>query len=200
MKKYTHKEWSKTAKTLSSGEETKDYFASLPLAGKTIKNIRILGFDYFHDETYMNGNENPDEFFYPTYLKGKRISRLDEPFIIEFTDGQQIEIEADSTINEIKIAFNEIPDNAEPSVNHNNIDGNTIFVQCLGKRIKAVKFLPEPPEAYIPIVIFVLNDGTQINIESWMDYFDVWLSKEGDTDEILPITWSELKKALRLQS
>ena len=200
MKKYTWKEWSKTAKTLSSGEETKDYFASLPLAGKTIKNIRILGFDYFHDETYMNGNENPDEFFYPTYLKGKRISRLDEPFIIEFTDGQQIEIEADSTINEIKIAFNEIPDNAEPSVNHNNIDGKIIFSSCLGKSITAVKFLSKRPKEYIPAILFVLNDGTQINIECWLDYFDVWLSKEGDTDEVLPISWGELKKTLRLQS
>lgn len=219
MKKYTHKEWSKTAKTFSSGEETKDYFSSLLLAGKTIKTIRILGFDYCHSEwrlalwqtDYCEKNNIPlnipdndtipdvDFSLIPDDLPDKRFVELDEPFIIEFTNGQQLEIEADGLDNQIKIAFNEIPDNAEPSINNNNIDGNIIFSPCLGKTITAVKFLSKRPKEYIPAVILVLNDGTQINIECWLDYFDVWLSKESDTNEILPIPWGELKKGLRLQ-
>ena len=46
MEKYKYRAWKNIAKALTSDKEVKDYFVKLPLVGKTIKNIRILGHDY----------------------------------------------------------------------------------------------------------------------------------------------------------
>ena len=135
----------------------------------------------------------------PDDLQDKRIVEIDEPFILEFTDGQQIELEANDVNNEVIVALNEIPANAKADINTNNIDGNVIFSSCLGRTITAVKFLPETPrEPYVPVVVFVLDNHTEIQIEGRLDYCNVSHNKTGGgkAGSILPISWGELKKGL----
>lgn len=218
MKKYTYQDWKKIAKTLTSGKEVREYFSSLPLIGKTIRNIRIIGMDYFRNSfilgdwwiTYCKKNNIPlkvdkDEIpdvnlaLIPDNLQDKRIVEIDEPFILEFTDGQQIELDANDVNNEVTVAFNEIPSSAKADINTNNIDGNVIFSSCLGKTITAIKFLPKiPKEPYVPCIVFVLNDNTEIQIEGYLDFCNVSHNKTDSKgkDSIIPISWGELKKGL----
>lgn len=217
MKHYTFHNWLEIAKNLSSYKEVEDYFVKLNLIGKTIKSVRIIGMDYFHSAYRMgewwldycdkhniplklkSEDEIPDVNFslVPDDLKEERIVELDEPIIIEFTDGQCLELLADEVDNIVAISFNEIPSNAKASINYNNIDGNVIFSSCLGKKIKDIRFISEHVnKESVPTISFILENGINMQISGWADYFDVWLNKDGDKKKILPITWGELKKGL----
>ena len=216
MEKYTYRAWKGIAKILTSDKEVREYFTLLPVTGKTIKNIRIIGKDYLRNEyrlgvwwiTYCQENniplkisddEIPDVNFslIPDDLQDFRTVETDEPFILEFTDGQQIELEANDVFNHVIAACNEIPPNAKADVNTNNIDGNIIFSSCLGKTITAVKFLPETPQEYcVPAVLFILDDRTWIKIEGNLDYCKIshQITDSKGNEQTVPVSWGELKK------
>ena len=221
MEKYKYRAWKNIAKALTSDKEVKDYFVKLPLVGKTIKNIRILGHDYRRNDydlvciwnEYCREHNIPTGFadfddalskinssIIPDTLLDQRIVQLDEPIILEFTDGSQIEMDADEVANEISVTFNEIPADAKADINRNNIDGNIIFSTCLGKTITAINFISEVPNEYdediIPSIFFSLNDGTDLHIGGWADFCEVWVTSSDDKEKILPISWGELKKGI----
>lgn len=226
MKEYKYNEWRNIAEELHSVRDTQEFFARFPLAGKTIRNIRILGHDYsrydyaleYIWEKYCEEYNVPEEIYelhndvskidpsaIPDDFADKRIVQLDEPFILEFTDGQRMELESSIFDNEILITFNEIPGNAEADINYNNIDGNVIFSNCLGRTINEVRFVPNQPcgiiqnsadEELIPEIVFVLDNNLELHINGWLDFFEIWVSRINEED-IVPILWKELKKGIK---
>ena len=71
MKEYKYNEWRNIAEELHSVRETQKFFFRFPLAGKTIRNIRILGHDYLRNEfalvyiweKYCEENNVPKEIY-----------------------------------------------------------------------------------------------------------------------------------------
>lgn len=217
MKKYTYTNWLKVAHRLDTAEEARDCFAKLHLEGKTIKSIRILGHDYDHSTACYR--EKWNDYCRQNNIQKKDISTeemlnnvynlipddaqcwrsvtLNEPLIMEFTDGQRLEMDADMIANEIRLSVNEIPLDAIPTNDPNNIDGNVIFSSCLGKTITEIEFLWI--KEFESVFQFNFNDGTSFRVYGQPNFCYYELEDNGDyeTKDVEPISWGELKKGLR---
>lgn len=202
------------AETLTSEKQMRECFSALNLIGRKIKNIKISGYDYSKDEdlledqvyTKLDANseslaKNFSDFDkIPDDFKFNRYAEIDEPVILTLDDGRKIELCADELANEFYVSVNKMPDNAEPSINYNNIDGNILFSSCLNKTITAVGFKPIPDNIFyqgddkIPALLLYLSDGSILQINGEIDFCEVCHTDKAG--EPLPISFKELKKGL----
>ena len=101
----------------------------LNIKDKTIKNIRILGFvDKIGNSPYDIENVENDK--QDNYLR-KLI--IDDPVIIEFTDGDRLEIDYTEG-SSIKIGLNSLPKNIVGNT-FDQVDGSIFFSNCINKKI-----------------------------------------------------------------
>ena len=190
------------------------------IKGKKIKNIRILGnvfdlIDGLEEEIYKkteNKNDSDVENFKDDY-EFKRIVEIDDPIIITFEDNDRLEIDY-SEGSSIKIGLNSLPENIESKNFINNLDGNVMFSNCIGKSIIGFQVsmqddyeltwdftgsygieLPENQDAYISEFRILLSDSVSIVFKNFYDYGHVWT--EDWLVDISTIKWEELKKGIK---
>ena len=220
---FDSREWS--APIIVSSNEIENRLQSMNLVGRTIKDVRIMGLSYLHVEDWLEESmynslpeEMPDE---ERQLKSEyknisdelilaRLTRIDEPFLIKFADGDIFEIDTPQT-PEYRFSMNCIPWDIKTNTRINNVDARILFAPFLNRRIVEVevtkkhtdtdpmflrKFDDEGTthEIVIRIVLWLDND-IGICISGWFDYCDIACIDRNN--ELLPITFGELKPGLK---
>ena len=143
----------------------------------------------------------------------KRIIEIDEPIIITFEDDDRLEIDY-SEGSSIKIGLNSLPENVESKGFINNLDGNVMFSNCIGKTVIGFQVsmqddyeltwdftgsygieLPENQDAYISEFRILLSNSVSIVFKNFYDYGHVWT--EDWMVDVSTIKWEELKKGIK---
>ena len=218
---FSAQEWS--APTLSNPDEIKKRINSFNLEGKLISKMRFVGLSFFHTrlgvEEYAYGELSEYETVerqrlseydnIPPDTQFIRAAQIDEPFIIEFEDGDTFEIDTPDTPL-FSFSMNCISHSIESDMLPANIDANILFAPGIGKAIKSVEI-----ETYItdkhPLfkdyfdedhskrelvsdIKLWLDNGDCIVIGPFIDYCEVnYIDKKGYVSNI---PFSELKSAL----
>ncbi len=207
---FSLREWS--AKPLYFAEDVTTILNDLHLQGRKIKRMKAIGLgynlreDYLEDAAYRSLEEkglseeemlelskyeniNPET---PIYL----YAEMDEPFLIEFEDGDIFEILAWDE-QTFFVAMNTLPDPLKPGINPNNFNASKLFPRCLGKTIVDFEltkkesccdfygnlFHEDGRRMEVPCEVrLILNDGTRIVFSGQFDYFYIDLKDEnGET-------------------
>ena len=205
MQEYDYDEWYDIAESFYEREEIEDFFEYNDLIGKTIKNLRFVGISYHHTE-YIScplkdldpSISDPEKRY--TYIGDvsddvveERHSDIYEPFIIEFSDGVNLEFMWDEK-GGFMFSLNEIPESPE-SIDVRNVDANVLFSTALGKKITGLEF--ENSKFYsefVKVMYICLSDGTRFRISNFYDL--CCLSLVDRNDEFLPIKFSEFRKGI----
>ena len=201
---------------------------SFNLKGKTIKNIRLVGMCYNLDEDgatdvaykyYLNKKVEVDELSCSTYdtipneVEFNRYAQIDEPIIIEFDDGDKLEIDY-SEASSLKIGLNSLPENIQYGCNIDNVDGNILFSDCIGEQIIGYEVLmqdefeltytytgshgitnPINQKSYISGFKILLTNCLELHFNSWYDYGEVIVVIR--PNDYSKITWKELKYGIK---
>ncbi len=147
---FSGKEWS--APMLKSAEMIKKELDKMQLVGKQIRRMKMIGLSYYltrdwiEDVAYSRLSHLPkDERQYqsnykniPPDMEFLRYSDIDEPFLIEFEDGDVFEIDTPQDPY-YRFSMNRIPWGIGSGANSPNVDANGLFSVCIGKRIKEVE-------------------------------------------------------------
>lgn len=188
------------------------------IKGKKIKDIRALGccynyaYDRIEDIAYniLNSEGNPEyeklsEFKnIPSDIQYSRLIEVDEPVIITFDDGTQLEIEFSYPPDEVKISKNKIGKFDIFNTNYPNIDLNILFSNCLNETLEDIIVELTTDSTYfgIPIkkqdiymknIIFKLTNGLSIVFTIWADFGVVSVKQY---EEYSKIEFKDLKKGI----
>lgn len=214
-------EWS--APTLVSPKEIQERINSFALCGRKIKRMRLIGLSYFHTRDWVEEaayrqieqlpeKERQSKSNYPTIepdMQFYRYAQIDEPFLIEFEDGDVFEI---NTPQEpaFRFSMNCIPWWIKAGTNQPNAEADIIFSPCVGQKIVSVEVntyitdkdpmfrstFEEPPYQRVLVsdVTLRLENGLGIQISPDMDYCEVVCVDT--SNEWKKMNFSELKDAL----
>lgn len=214
---FSAKEWSADVITSKKLRENIDRYE---LCGRKIKQIKLIGLSYYLTRNWIESaaynqlehlpeeerqvkseykNIDPD-------MKFCRYSEIDEPILIEFEDGDVLEIEAPCD-NKFRVSMNRIPFYINAGTNQPNVNSDILFSPCIGQTIASVEI-----NCYIPLgqmelfqeendekeivdnIIIRLENGMGLLIRGVDDYCEVDCI-DGDNKDTY-ISFSELKKAL----
>lgn len=210
-------------KRFTTPEKVREKLNSLHLERRKIKRMKFIGLCYnfgedeIEDMTYASLKGLPDE---ERQLKSNydnidpktefcREVTIDEPFLIQFEDGDIFEIETPIE-TEFCIGMNTIPWGAHAETNLPNIDANVLFSECIGQVITKVevdtfitdeeplyheKFDEEPfQRELVSEVVLYLENGLAIDVSGFFDYCEVGCYES--EDRCSKITFEELKKGM----
>ncbi len=209
---YSYWEWS--APVLQTHDEIIAKLAELNLEGRTVKNVRCVGMAYnWNDDNIgeavyralgdMSKEDrkrlpNPEAFL-PEGVYIPCWAEIDEPFIIEFEDGDALAIDY-SEGSSVRMEMNTLPVNILWGTNNPTVHANKLFSDIIGKRITAVEIVTstvmpeftgsygldlEEQAAYIVGLHIKYNDGSlrypqkSLFFTSWMDYGEVSIRNHG---------------------
>lgn len=188
-----------------------EYFlASLNLRGRVIKSIRAIGccynFGYWEiEEKVEDINNIPENFEFKTYIQ------IDEPLVIEFVDGDKLEIDF-SEASSLKMGLNTLHPDTTYGTNFNNLDVNCLFEKCLNQAVTDYRVIrndqliteytgassiPEPKCNFIEKLEIMLGGILKLTFNSFYDYGEVTLSdKDGN---VLTVQWKTIKDSLKYE-
>lgn len=215
---FSSRKWS--AKNITSPEEIEKGIRALHLEGRTIKRMKFIGLCYnlrreWIEESVYNKLEGVDEELrqlqsdYDSIAPETpfiRWAEIDEPFMIEFEDGDSFEIDTPQA-PEYCFSMNRIPWYIDAGTNLPNAEANTLFSSAIGKKITAVEvkivnlencpehFISYPmSDDYVAGITLRLENGLGLHIYGSLDFCEVELIDENGND--VPITFAELKEGL----
>lgn len=220
--KFSAQEWS--APTMVDPEKIKARLESLKLEGRIIKQMGLIGLSYFHVRDWIENHaydvldqldeeERQKQSNYnnipPDILFGRN-AEIDEPLLIEFEDGDILEIETPQQ-PEFRFSMNCIPWWIDAGTNLPNLDANILFSPCIGRTIKAIDvntYITDKDPIWndyfddehsqrelVSDIVLRLDDGNGISIGAVMlDYCEIALI-DGNK-ELIMIPFQELKPAL----
>ena len=198
---FSAREWS--APTMVSPGEIRKRVASFKLEGRTIKRFRMIGMSYMlrrewieehiycgldqYDEEERQARSDYENID-PETLFGVS-TQIDEPFLIEFEDGDRFEIDTPQE-SEFRMSMNCIPWGIEPGTNPQNVDANVLFAACIGRTIINVEVRTyvtdkEPmfsgqyfdkqhsKRELVSAITLWLDDGNGISIGGCIDFCEV---------------------------
>ena len=202
-------------KILTSYKDIKGKIDSYNLIGRAIKDIRVVGYSYWHSREFVELTEYhnlldkgiskeeaeeeskyeniKDDSLHPRYME------IDEPILFRFEDGDELGIEAIMD-DKYRIFMNAISWDATSSVNERNADATIIFSPCIGSKIIGVEYetylcgeLEE--ELSVSEIIIHLSNSMSFSIGVVdLDYCGVYLL---DKDwKVVEMEFKELKTAL----
>ncbi len=215
-------EWS--APSMISPAEIKEHLSKFQLEGRKIKSMRLIGCSYFHikeeieDFAYysMEGigeeeRQRRSEFDHiePT-LRFKRNALIDEPFLVKFDDGAQLEFTTHQ-VPEFQISMNCIPQQIRYGINAPTVDAEILFAPCIGQTIKEVEVntfftdkdpmlgdeLKEGACELVSDIVLRFESGMGLRFGGWLDYCHVECLMPDNSPALLP--FEELKPALLQQ-
>lgn len=205
---YSYWEWS--APILQTYDELISKINELKLEGRIVKNVYCIGMAYnwtddnIADSIYntlesmtpekRNALPNPKAFL-PEGVYLSRWAEIDEPFLIEFEDGDILAIDY-SEGSSVRLEMNTIPENISFGTNSPTIHADKLFGDIIGKEIVSVEVttsttmpeftgshgldLDEQP-SYIVGLHILYDDKSccypqrSLSFNSWMDYGEVAL-------------------------
>ena len=203
-------EWS--APTLKYAEEIKKELEKMQLVGRQIKNMKMIGMSYFltrywiesaaynmlshlpEDERHNMSdykNISPDMEF-------SRYSEIDEPFLVEFEDGDVFEIDTPQDPYYC-FSMNCIPWHINAGTNLPNADANKLFSVCIGKKITEIEVSKykddiDPENEFVSRIVLWLENDIGLCIHPEFDYCRVSCINKNNEDVLIP--FKELKDAL----
>ncbi len=209
---FKHSEWS--APMLDTLEQILDCITSFNLVGRKIKRMKFVGLCYnltqmwIENHAYSQLKELDDEERQRTSeydnidgdIKFPRFAEIDEPFLIQFEDGEQLELEGIEDYS-YRMSMNCIPWDIKAGVNPQNADANVLFDVCLGAKINSVEVIPAKDEHCRAdnIILWLENDAgikiCGINIHIFIDYCHIHIV-DCENKNDLTITMKELKNGL----
>ncbi len=225
---YSFRKWN--VETIQEPNKLLLKLKSFNLKGKKIKNIKIIGLCYnlAEDETidkafkYLEETNDgeidielneyddiPDEVLFNRY------AQIDEPIIIEFENGDKLEIDyCDGS--SLKIGKNSLPNDINYGCNMPNMDGNILFSNCIDKEILGYEVsmqdefeltydftgshgidYPEEnkQESFISSFKIILTNQLSIEFSNFFDYGEVMIIE--NKNDYSKIKWSDLKKGIK---
>ena len=144
---FSYWEWS--APILQTHDEVISKIKELQLQGRIIKSFYTVGMGYnwnsyaIEEAVYRKiedkqiSPEGPSTFL-PQGVHISRYAEIDEPFLIEFEDGDVFGIDY-SEGSSVRMEMNTIPKNIHFGTNRNNFQPNVLFGSLIGKEIIAVE-------------------------------------------------------------
>jgi hypothetical protein len=209
--------------SLVAPDEIQKKMDSFALCGRKISRMKIIGFSSCHTQYCIEANaygqlkhltdeERKHKSNYKVIdpdMKFVRCVKIDEPFMIEFEDGDIFEIDTPMD-PKFQINMNSIPWEIETGSTPQNVDANILFSPCIGQTIIEVqvnKYITEkepiiqvpfnePPyeREFVSDITLRLENGLSLRISPCIDYCDVECI---DTkNEYAMISFSDLKQAL----
>ena len=207
---FSAKEWS--APTLKYAGEIKKELEKMQLFGRQIKKMKMIGLSYYltrdwiestaynmlshlpeDERQYMSNYKNisPDMEF-------SRYSEIDEPFLIEFDDGDVFEIDTPQDPCYC-FSMNRIPWYINAGTNLPNTDANKLFSVCIGKKIVKIEVSEykddtDSKNEFVSRIILWLENDIGLCIHPVFDYCRVSCINKNNEDVLIP--FKELKDAL----
>lgn len=216
-KTYDFKKWD--VKLIQEPNELLETLKNFNIKNKVIKSIKLIGIafnfeDDLEEEIYNKINDeelSKIENFKDEYEFFRSI-HIDEPIIIEFEDGDKLEIDY-SECGSLKIGLNSLPEKLESRRRKPNVDLNVLFSNCIGEKLRGYEVTisddfelnhdftwsydieePNNQKTFIAKLSLVLTNNVVINISSFVDFGVVWISTTwGD---YYNIKWKELKSGI----
>ncbi len=196
-------------KTISSVDEVQKLLDSFHLVGRKVKQMRFVGMCYdftednIEDYAYNALDKSIDEVERQTKsdfdnidnaFELERLAEIDEPLLIEFEDGDRLELSAIWKHYYI-LTMNHIPWNIEADVNLPNIDANVLFSPLLNQTITGFEIVPdELATTVVCEIILWFDNGLGLKFYDYFDYGHFILTDRDD--EYLYIPFGELKKGI----
>lgn len=214
-------EWS--AVSMVSPTEIKNLVESFKLEGRIIKQLRIIGlaynlrrdsientaYNYLEELSDPDADANSDYFNINAKLPYYRFAEIDQPFMIEFEDGDVFEINTPQ-VPEFRMSMNCIPWWIESGINSPNVDANVLFAPCIGRAIRSVEVKTFETETdpisqlpfddfgakreFVSSIIIRLDDGCSLCIKGRVDFCIIDYLNQQDKPGVL--TFEKLKQAL----
>lgn len=150
--------WEWSAPILQTHDEIISKISELNLIGRKIKDVRCIGMaynwcDYEIDDRIYRKLENmtPEQRSAlpnpcPYLHEGLYLSRwieIDEPFLIEFEDGDILAIDY-SEGSSVRMELNTIPKNISYGTNKPTIHADKLFEDIIGKEISSIEVTTSP--------------------------------------------------------
>lgn len=219
--RFSSEAWSASRLTLP--QEIHAQIDSFALCGRTIKRMQMIGMSYAHQGISIESTAYSQLMHLPEEEREHRSSyhniddeivftrwaEIDEPFMIEFEDGDVFEIDIPWEAV-FRMSMNRIPWYVEHEVNVPNLDAEVLFSNCIGRTITAVElnhttlkydpnslhsFEDEPYERkFISDITLRMDDGTALRFYGRDDFCEVECIDADD--EVLTMRYGELKEGL----
>ncbi|MBQ8636698.1 MAG: hypothetical protein IJ423_01730 [Clostridia bacterium] len=207
---FSGNEWS--APTLKYAAEIEKELEKMQLVGRQIKNMKMIGLSYYltrdciESAAYnMLSNLPEDERQDMSNYKNispdmgfSRCSKIDEPFLIEFDDGDVFEIDTPQDMC-YRFSMNCIPWHIDAGTNLPNADANKIFSVCIGKKIVEIEVCEytdgfEAGKGFVSRIVLWLENDIGLCIHPVFDYCRISCIDKNNEDVF--ITFKDLKDAL----
>ena len=203
-KDFSYREWS--SKILSTPEEIMDALRSFHIAGRKIKEMKLVGHCYnrkwndIWEEAYdtLFKDYEPESRDWcseimnmPDDAELSSFIETDDPLLIKFEDGDVFEIGVRYKLV-VHMGMNSIPWDINPSCNPRNVDINRIYEICVGRTITSfgINDYPSRDDGYDDMfeesITIWLDGDIGINLAECDDYFDIELIKRDGTDIDIP--------------
>lgn len=218
---FSAREWS--APVMVNTDEIRAKIESYCLVGKTIKRMKLIGLSYLHDRYWIEDQAYNVQYYLEEYERQRksdydniapdlclgRFVQIDEPFLIEFDDGDVFEIDTPQE-PEYRFSMNCIPWDINAGTNYPNLDADRFFAPCIGRTIKAIEiktYVTDEHPMYgdyfdeehsefelVANIILRLDDGNGIRIGGFIDY--CFIDYINANDKQCDIPFGDLKLAL----
>lgn len=219
FKNNTFDRWEWSAPVYREPKELRKAMTELNILGKTLKSVTFVGncYDMAEDEidekVYRYYEEKGELEKLPSgedYGWGRhynlseldqnillcRHAQIDEPVILEFSDGSTFEIDY-SDESCVRVSSNSIPIDIKPGIGQKSMDGNVLFSNILDCKITNIYIesgshgfeyagscgfdLPEQDEYISQISLELLSKNPQrrfrLCFSNFLDYGKVWLTE-----------------------
>lgn len=219
---YDYWEWS--APVLRTVEEVNAQIKKMQLEGRIIKKVYAVGMGYnwcdyqIEDSVYneLDYNEKPSGKydFLPEEIVFSKYAQIDEPFLIEFCDGDILAVDF-SEGSCVRIEFNSIFPDILPGTNQRNFHANELFKDLIGCAIKSVDITistksdgfcyshglgEENQNFYVKRISFVCENCEQYETKSieFAPFFDYGIVEQREDDgRLSEICAQDVKEVLK---
>ena len=221
FKNFTFSPPSWSAETLVSADNIRKLISSFNLEGRKIKRMKIIGlsynltrdrlediaYDHYEELDEGKRQEASDYYNIDPSFEYARFSQFDEPFLVEFEDGESFEIDT-PMVPEFRMSMNCIPFGIKEGVNTQNASAQGLFFPCVGKTIESVNIetfyaddepiFDEPENGSVQKervskIGLKLEGGLELCFEGWFDFCTAYLLEDNKQSMI---SFGELKEYL----
>ncbi len=196
-------------KSISTIDEAAKTVELMRLVGRKVKRMRFVGlcYDLRDDdiEEYVYNSlcdtadeaerqEKSDFDNIDNDFKLERSAVVDEPLLIEFEDGDRLELWA-TMFHSFVLSMNCIPWNIDSYINLPNIDANVLFSTLLNATVASVEIAPyDSTLNVLSEIVLWFDNGLGLQFYDYFDYCHINLIGKNDTRSY--ISFGELKKGM----
>ncbi len=209
--RFSGEEWSAPVIGIENIAELQKRLDGFSLVGQKIKRVKITGlccnflYEDFSNTAYVTMEEKipsheervakayalqipPETLFH-------RSAQLDQPFLIEFEDGDVLEIELPFEY-EARVGMNSMPWDIKPSYDGHNSQDALLLAPLIGRTVSRVEAKKVGEYVDVVGIVFSFDNGERLSISGDFDWF--WLECLDKDGKNMTLTWEELSKAVEI--